>query len=1284
MKKIYAGILLFFCLPLFSQEINNNAGFLMKKFPPGPALNHADSVYLMNLPEKVFPSCLRDETLPPVVDNSELPYLRPVFEQQGPSCGQAAMICYNFKYEMNCKRDLSGNVPENQYPSHFTWNFQNGGDGWYGVSYFHSAEILRTCGNMNVADYGDYYDDGKRWINGYDVYYHGMSNRVKEIYSIHTGTEEGILALKHWLYNHMGEQAHGGVASFYACSPWSIDVLNDTTPEGGKYIYTMEYYYPFAGHAMTIVGYNDSIRWDYNDDGLYTNHIDLNNDGIIDPRDWEIGGVKFVNSYNNDWGDSGFCYMTYKCLAEDFELGGIWNKAVQILEVNEDYQPLLTYKITLKHDIRNKIRVLAGVSQDTSDLLPAYIMDFPILDHQGGLHYLQGNDTAEALKSLEFGLDVTPLLSQLQPGLPARFFFLVDENDRYGEATGEISAFSLMDYVDDLQEIQAPDLPLEIENDSRTMTSLVHTPDFEPVQITTERLPVFNAGEPYSIQLEAGNGSLPYTWELVHHYCLSQSVENLPDTGSVQVLFTPDYDTIMPVALPFGFSFYGEEYDTVWMHINGYLLLGYTQLPWPYLEEPELMFRNFRMIAPVDYDWFTIIPAKGDGGWVELNDSCATFRWQLSYGTSVNPAKENFAARIWQNGKIEFIYGSCGLDGIRWISGISSGNNCDFLKSPVSGADQVISGTRISFTPGPGPQGMTLDGSGLLTGTPVNDEKIDELTFRVTDDRGLSDLKTFQFTSGPYIDFLVSAGGDDVIEAGDTVWVSIEIENGGEAAMTNTSIELATGDPLIEILDPSCIAGNILPGQTVLIPDAFRFFVSIDIPDQHDLGFMMEIISSEKKYNLELHLNSNAPVLKLLGFEIESEDGILDPGETAPLSVILQNFGHASLEGVISTLVSTGEEIQVIGNPSIDFGTIGKGMTVTGTFTLHAGDVPEGLIVPLVLNSVSSTGLQMTDTVPVRIGKTPVLVIDGDPNHHSAPMLFEKLGELDVISSMTDLITPDIKNYRSVFICLGFINSNHVLSWNEGTILADYLEKGGNIYMEGRKTWRDDPDTPVHPKFSLNPVYSVGTYDTLAGIDGTFTQGIQLLNEAAVPFSYYYLEPVVPAINILRDKISGKSCAVAFDEGSYKTIGALFEYGTMADLTPYATLILLEKYLEFFGIPFNPVGVEEHGGVEAWGQGGLELWPNPAGGELTVDSWQSAVGGRQSLVDSRQLSVVSLQSDLRLEILDVFGVSLLRFEEVQSLPYQVDISALKPGIYIVRLSDDSGSISTGKFFKICD
>jgi hypothetical protein len=89
------------------------------------AISPADSVLLSNLPTRTLPDEYRNKTLPDRIDNSVFPYLRPIFNQDGASCGQAASMGYHFTYEMDRKRMVPANLPENQYPTHFTWNFMN-------------------------------------------------------------------------------------------------------------------------------------------------------------------------------------------------------------------------------------------------------------------------------------------------------------------------------------------------------------------------------------------------------------------------------------------------------------------------------------------------------------------------------------------------------------------------------------------------------------------------------------------------------------------------------------------------------------------------------------------------------------------------------------------------------------------------------------------------------------------------------------------------------------------------------------------------------------------------------------------------------------------------------------------------------------------------------------------------------------------------------------------------------------------------------------------------------
>ncbi|MBK7028999.1 MAG: hypothetical protein IPH45_07235 [Bacteroidales bacterium] len=102
---------------------------------------------------------------------------------------------------------------------------------------------------------------------------------------------------------------------------------------------------------MTILGYNDSIRWDYNGDGQYTNNIDLNGDGILNLKDWEIGGFKIANTYGNvgNWANQGFAWATYKSFADNPASGGIWNNAAYIAYAKQDLTPKLTMKVSLKH-----------------------------------------------------------------------------------------------------------------------------------------------------------------------------------------------------------------------------------------------------------------------------------------------------------------------------------------------------------------------------------------------------------------------------------------------------------------------------------------------------------------------------------------------------------------------------------------------------------------------------------------------------------------------------------------------------------------------------------------------------------------------------------------------------------------------------------------------------------------------------------------------------------------------------------------------------------------------
>jgi hypothetical protein len=1202
------------------------------EFPQGEKLTATDSLFLLHLPELTLPSEKRSRELPAIVDNSTLPYLRPVFEQVGPSCGQACLVGYNFTYEINRARDLSANVPENQYATHFSYNFMNGGNGWYGVSYFHSMEVLRLCGNMNVTDYGGtYYDDGKRWINGYDLYYRAMFNRINGAYSINTTTEEGLQTLKQWLYDHHEGSPYGGVASFYANSPYNARKLDDATPEGGKYVITN--WYPDATHAMTIVGYNDSIRWDYNGDGIYTNDMDINEDGVLDVKDWEIGGVKFVNSYGSSNLNSGFCYMMYKVLAETFENGGIWNQSVHVLEINDDYQPKLTFKVALKHNYREKIRVRAGISADTAAGLPEHIMDFPIFNFQGANHYMQGYDTEEDFKTVEFGLDVTPLLSYAQPGIQARFFLLVDEKDPNNEGSGELVAFSLMDYTSAEQEVPCTETPIPLNENDFTLVSVVYAADIQKPEITTTHLPPFSSGTAYSQQLNATGGTPPYRWDLFRQYAVQADTSSYIPIDQVQLFPSPANRALAPVVLDFDFPYFGKKHDTIFLNSRGFLQFTPDQLPWPYLEDNLLHLKNNRIIAPLANQDFMFNTEQDDGAWYEGNSSYATFRWKLSWEGAANSTEYDFSVTLYPSGIIEFNFGTVTPAAFNWASGISEGMNISYYLSPPHDLAGFGKDLLVRFRPSPFPTGMSVTRDGVLTGTPEEDDMIYDLLFKVTDDNNISSSRQIPFTTGPVIDYMVTGENDEAIDYGDTVTVDAVIRNTGVTALAATGLVLELEDDFTEVLKASAYVGNIPAGGSVSLTGCFRFVVSEEAPDQHPIWMQTTLNTGSGSWHKELSGKVNAPQVRIWKWEVlDGNNGILETGETAEVELTLINEGHSDMTSVTGELTVIDRIVEITSGDQPEFGDLIRGHMVKAKVTIHALDaIPSGTEARIALRTDCDQQISRLDTFALQIGKKPVLVIDLDPGFHTGPEISGIFQDIGVISDYSTHIPGNLKNYQALFVCLGYWDSSHELTWQEGNLLSSYLNDGGRIYMEGKNTWRDDVHTPVHDMFNIASSTPPTEYEYISGADSTFTEEMVFENSALHPFNFYRIEPVAPAFSILRDSVSKSSCAIAYDQGTYRTIGTIFELGKLRDDEyPSTKQELLLRFLDFFGISYSLTSVREISPVSA--NIPVVLFPNPFAENVTfnVDFHEPVTSFRLVIHDLNGRTVRTLVNKTRI------------------------------------------------------
>jgi hypothetical protein len=898
------------------------------------------------------------------IDNSTQPFFRPIGGQVGLECGQSAGIGYNFTYEVDRLRNLAANVAANQYPSHFAWDFLNGGTNM-GVSCFDSWEIVRACGTMNVADYGGTMSYGGylRWINGYDKYYAGMSNRINYMRSIRCDSPEGLQTLKYWLYDHLEGAMVGGVANIYGQYYSPTNVLPNGTPEAGKFVQTAWGASP--SHTWTVCGYNDSIRFDYNQDGQFTNTIDINADGVVNMKDWEIGGFKIANGYaGTGWSNQGFCYVMYKCLADNMGLGGIWNHSVYVIDVKQTCAPKLTAKITLKHTSRNKLKVTMGVSTDLSATVPSYVQEYPIFKFQGGDFFMQGG-TTEADKTIEFGLDLTGLINQVNNAVPAKFFLQVQESDPTSTATGEVVNFSLIDYTGGTPyTVNCASTNVPVANNTTTRLTINYTLSTVRPDISTAALPPANLYQPYSYQLTAINGSTPYLWDAKLDYPETTSSATFQQTTGQQLVLTNNNSGYSIVDMPFDFPFYKRTVDKLYIYSDGYVTFDDQPFTWPYLIDKMLLFKYTAILSPFMAD-LCLYPAQGDGVWFLNEGNSVTIRWETSIYNMSGTSSLSFSVKLYKDGKIEFYYGNMNYPTTTsWTGGICSGDNKNYQFSLLNNSPTVTANTKDQFTACGFPVEMQISEDGIFSGTPVNAYQNRPINFIVTDNNNLTGKKVLNFsTNGLLISYTVNAGGDSIIEFGETANINLSVTNIGSQTVHNINAYLTKTDPFIVFTDSTQTVGDLGAGQTATINNAFSMAVSPVIPNNHAFTLALHISSTEHTFQKPVELVAFSPDIKIADITVlDGDNGRLDAGETTDILLKFKNSGGAKANNVQTTITSI-DPFLIVNNGNGSLGTVKPDSIKTTLINVTGGNTaPFEHLYSFKTNLTANNGYVVSDT----------------------------------------------------------------------------------------------------------------------------------------------------------------------------------------------------------------------------------------------------------------------------------------------------------------------------------
>ena len=398
--------------------------------------------------------------MPPYVYNGQDKYFPPIFNQDGGSCGSAAGVGYQFTHEMNSYRDADASLPENQYPSHFTWLMA------YQTST--TEGMAKAIGIPNVPTYGGrtysrlfgpqtHDDPDYGWMQGYDKWYSAMWNKSAYDFQLSpTNTPEGRQELKEWLYNHSGDETMhgGGVAGIgvAAYGTWAAIPTSAANREAG--VVGMKYVKKWGdtfNHALTVCGYDDRIEFDLDEDGI-----------VGEVEEDEVGAWIIANSWGDGWENKGFIYCPYKySFAVDNDT---WTWTPGAYVIRQDYRPLRTIKILMDYSRRSELLLSAGISENVNAAKPEKTIPFEHFRYAGNT--LNANPAPEVpmlgrwvdgihYEPMEFGYDLTDLTFSVDRTKPLKYFFIVKTKSG-AIGNGHIYNASIINYEVENEGVEIP------------------------------------------------------------------------------------------------------------------------------------------------------------------------------------------------------------------------------------------------------------------------------------------------------------------------------------------------------------------------------------------------------------------------------------------------------------------------------------------------------------------------------------------------------------------------------------------------------------------------------------------------------------------------------------------------------------------------------------------------------------------------------------------------------------------------------------------------------------
>lgn len=410
--------------------------------------------------------------LPVSVDNSTLSAFPPIDTQGSQGSCAAFSSTYYVMTHMHCLArgcDAKSGGRAVAFSPAFTYNLINGGSdsgSWFSSAYavmkFHGSP---TWNEFPYEAYGSNPLRHRKWPTDYDTWRAAIDRRIENSGSVsNVNTSAGLAQLKQLLVN--------GYVLNYATFvySWNYATIDDdpSTPDDDAFVGEQIVSHVAGnsgGHGMTVVGYDDRI-W-----------LDLNENGTVD--EGEKGALRIANSWGN-WKDGGFTWIAYDALNPTSTVPGapnptnrdgcFWYERAYWVTARSSYEPSAVAEVTLAHSLRDQAHVDLGQGEPGSMTILEWA--YPFVPPGDGGPYAFDGSSGDAV-SATFAIDFSDLAEQDL----ARSWFIRLRDASLGSPL-DVDRFALHDELG-RRVLHSTSLPLEIDGETVDI-KLEHTLDANP------------------------------------------------------------------------------------------------------------------------------------------------------------------------------------------------------------------------------------------------------------------------------------------------------------------------------------------------------------------------------------------------------------------------------------------------------------------------------------------------------------------------------------------------------------------------------------------------------------------------------------------------------------------------------------------------------------------------------------------------------------------------------------------------------------------------------------